>query len=103
MPVSCTVLPASSTPLAAQVGVSSSKIQRTGQVCINMDLDFPWKLLLKLKPEYLRLSDDTLLEKCLHGKTQNQNEALKRVSSLQKFVPLYDFNKIKRKLQGMMN
>ena len=26
--------------------------------------------------EYVRLSDDTLLEKCLHGKTPNRNEAL---------------------------
>ena len=24
----------------------------------------------------MRLSDDTLLEKCLHGKTQNRNKAL---------------------------
>lgn len=29
-----------------------------------------------VKPEYVRLSDPSLLEKCLHGKTQNQNQAL---------------------------
>ena len=30
----------------------------------------------KVKPVYQRLSEDSLLEKCLHGKTQNQNEAV---------------------------
>lgn len=34
------------------------------------------ELIAKLQPEYARLSEDSLLEKCLHGKTQNQNEVL---------------------------
>lgn len=29
-----------------------------------------------VKPVFQRLSEDSLLEKCLHGKTQNQNESL---------------------------
>ena len=29
-----------------------------------------------IKPTFLDLSNDTLLKKCLHGKTQNENEAL---------------------------
>ena len=33
-------------------------------------------VISKLKPEFVRPSDDSLLEKCLLGKTQNQNEAL---------------------------
>ena len=45
---SCTVLQASPTPLAAQVGASTSKIKQTGQVSINMNLAFLWKLLLTL-------------------------------------------------------
>ena len=36
----------------------------------------PLEVIVKLKPEYIRLSEDSLLEKCLHGKTQNQNESL---------------------------
>ena len=36
----------------------------------------PLEVISKLKPEYIRLSEDSLLEKCLHGKTQNQNESL---------------------------
>ena len=36
----------------------------------------PLEVIAKLKPEYVRLSENSLLEKCLHGKTQNQNEAL---------------------------
>ena len=36
----------------------------------------PVQIIGKLKPEYVRLSEDSLLEKCLHGKTQNRNEAV---------------------------
>lgn len=36
----------------------------------------PLPVIAKVKPEYVRLSEDSLLEKCFHGKTQNQNEAL---------------------------
>ena len=33
----------------------------------------------KIKPVFLNLSDDRLLSKCLHGKTQNINEAINSV------------------------
>ena len=33
-------------------------------------------VIKEVKPEYVRLSEDNLLKKCLHGKTQNQNESL---------------------------
>lgn len=33
-------------------------------------------LCSKVKPVYEKLSEDSLLNKCLHGKTQNQNEAI---------------------------
>ena len=36
----------------------------------------PLPIIAKGKPIYQRLSDKTLLKKCLHGKTQNQNESL---------------------------
>lgn len=36
----------------------------------------PKEVIKLVKPIYQRLSDSSLLEKCLHGKTQNQNEAL---------------------------
>ena len=32
-----------------------------------------------IKPIFVSLSDDTLLSKCLHGKTQNNNESLNGV------------------------
>ena len=35
----------------------------------------PLDVVIKLKPIFAELSDETLLEKCLHGKTQNQNES----------------------------
>ena len=36
----------------------------------------PLSVLKEVKPVYARLSEDRLLEQCLHGKTQNQNESL---------------------------
>ena len=36
----------------------------------------PLEVIAKVKPVYQRLSDDGLLQKCLHGKTQNRNERL---------------------------
>ena len=36
----------------------------------------PLSVIAKVNPVYQRLSEDSLLEKCLHGKTQNQNEAV---------------------------
>lgn len=36
----------------------------------------PDNVIAKVKPVFQRLSEDSLLEKCLHGKTQNQNEAV---------------------------
>ena len=35
----------------------------------------PQPVIAQVKPIYQRLSNDALLEKCLHGKTQNQNES----------------------------
>ena len=37
--------------------------------------DLPLDVVMKLKPIFAELRDETLLEKCLHGKTQNQNES----------------------------
>lgn len=36
----------------------------------------PLDIIKELKPIYLRLSEDELFERCLDGKTQNQNESL---------------------------
>ena len=35
-----------------------------------------WNVIKEVKPEYVRLSENNLLKKWLHGKTQNQNESL---------------------------
>ena len=35
----------------------------------------PLDILMKLKPIFEELSDESLLEKCLHRKTQSQNES----------------------------
>ena len=36
---------------------------------------FPKIVIYHVKPIFANLSDPALLEKCLHGKTQNQNES----------------------------
>ena len=36
----------------------------------------PLDIIAELKPIYQRLSEDSLLKRCLDGKTQNQNESL---------------------------
>ena len=40
-----------------------------------MGQEFPQTVVKHLKPIYQDLTSDTLLKKCLHGKTQNQNES----------------------------
>ena len=35
----------------------------------------PLDIVMKLKSNFVELSDESLLEKCLHGKNQNQNES----------------------------
>ena len=39
----------------------------------------PMKVIAKVKPIFARLSEEDLLKKCLHGKTQNQNESFDRM------------------------
>ena len=36
-------------------------------------------IFFKVKPVFMELSDNSLLEKYLHGKTQNNNESLRRL------------------------
>ena len=37
------------------------------------------KIFKLIKPVFMELSDDELLKKCIHGKTQNTNESLNGV------------------------
>ena len=37
--------------------------------------DLPLDIVMKLKAIFAELSDESLLEKCLDGETQNQNES----------------------------
>ena len=42
----------------------------------------PLAVIAKVKPVYQRLSEDGLLQKCLHGKTQNRNESLNGMAKM---------------------
>ena len=47
----------------------------TGATTYKPGPGLPLKIIANLKPIYNDLSTDQLLNKCLHGKTQNQNES----------------------------
>ena len=59
-------------PLGPPVGVVSN-VTRT---VLEHGPSLPDNVIAKVKPVFQRLSEDSLLEKCFHGKTQNQNEAV---------------------------
>ena len=50
---------------------------KRGEPCGSRNL-LPMDVVREIKPLFARLSDKKLLEKCLHGYTQNQNEALNK-------------------------
>ncbi len=43
------------------------------------NVDLPLAIKKKLEPIFREISQDELLEKCLHGQTQNENESLNSV------------------------
>ncbi|GFW07131.1 uncharacterized protein TNCV_3693261 [Trichonephila clavipes] len=45
------------------------------QSVLHKNAGLPKSIINKIKPTYLQLCDQNLLRKCLHGKTQNANEA----------------------------
>jgi hypothetical protein len=50
---------------------------KCGEPCTSKNL-LPMDVVTDIKPLFSRLADKSLLEKCLHGYTQNQNEALNK-------------------------
>ena len=68
------------TPIAQKektVGANFIKINGTSTYKPGPGL--PLDIVMKLKPIFAELSDESLLEKCLHGKTQNQNESFNSI------------------------
>ncbi|GFY01766.1 uncharacterized protein TNCV_1467581 [Trichonephila clavipes] len=51
------------------------RAQSAGKVFYDKNAGLPKSIINKIKPTYLQLCDQNLLRKCLHGKTQNANEA----------------------------
>lgn len=51
----------------------------TGKKTYKASLNIPSAIREKIKPIFVDLSSDELLAKCLHGKTQNVNEALNQI------------------------
>ena len=50
--------------------------QITGKETYKTKISFPSDIKSLIKPVFVDLSNDSLLEKCLHHKTQNVNESL---------------------------
>ncbi|GFU72238.1 uncharacterized protein TNCV_625881 [Trichonephila clavipes] len=65
------------------VQISTSYISRKDD--IDTGKGFPQEIIKIIKPHYMKLCDKNLLNKCLHGKTQNANESFNGI--LWKFIP----------------
>ncbi|GFV55866.1 uncharacterized protein TNCV_390271 [Trichonephila clavipes] len=62
-------------PLGSESWCAYQRAQSTGKVFYDKNAGLPKNIINKIKPAYLQLCDQNLLRKCLHGKTQNANEA----------------------------
>ena len=56
-----------------------TKDQMTKEKSYKQSVSFPNDVIKEVTPVYARLSEKALLEQCLHGKTQNQNQALNKM------------------------
>ncbi|GFW55502.1 uncharacterized protein TNCV_118861 [Trichonephila clavipes] len=62
-------------PLGSEGWCAYQRAQSAGKVFYDKNAGLPKNIINKIKPTYLQLCDQNLLRKCLHGKTQNANEA----------------------------
>ncbi|GFX74321.1 uncharacterized protein TNCV_3452691 [Trichonephila clavipes] len=62
-------------PLGSESWCTYQRAQSAGKVFYDKNAGLPKSIINKYKPTYLQLCDQNLLRKCLHGKTQNANEA----------------------------
>ncbi|GFU67463.1 uncharacterized protein LOC101238613 [Trichonephila clavipes] len=51
------------------------RAKAAGSPLKEIEQGLPNKIINQIKPTYLKLCNETLLKKCLHGKTQNCNES----------------------------
>ncbi|GFX00658.1 uncharacterized protein TNCV_2236651 [Trichonephila clavipes] len=72
-------------PLGSESWCAYQRAQSAGKVFYDKNAGLPKNIINKIKPTYLQLCDQNLLRKCLHGKTQNANEAFNE--SLWNVVP----------------
>ncbi|GFT98066.1 uncharacterized protein TNCV_3362721 [Trichonephila clavipes] len=63
-----------------------------GKMHIDTDKGLPQEIIKIIKPHYMKLCDKHLLNKCLHGKTQNANVSFNGI--LWKFIPKDIFVKL---------
>ncbi|GFU86936.1 uncharacterized protein TNCV_3442061 [Trichonephila clavipes] len=63
-------------PLGSESWCAYQRAQSAGKVFYDKTAGIPKSIFNKIKPTYLQLCDQNLLRICLHGKTQNANEAL---------------------------
>ncbi|GFT81712.1 uncharacterized protein TNCV_3675181 [Trichonephila clavipes] len=62
-------------PLGSESWCAYQRAQSAGKVFYDKNAGLSKNIINKIKPTYLQLCDQNLLRKCLHGKTQNANEA----------------------------
>ncbi|GFW43862.1 uncharacterized protein LOC101238613 [Trichonephila clavipes] len=62
-----------------RVGVVTQRAKAAGSPLKEIEQGLPNKIINQIKPTYLKLCNETLLKKCLHGKTQNCNESYNNI------------------------
>ncbi|GFU70635.1 CCHC-type domain-containing protein [Trichonephila clavipes] len=55
------------------------RAKAAGSLLKEIEQGLPNKIINQIKPTYLKLCNETLLKKCLHGKTQNCNESYNNI------------------------
>ncbi|GFX32022.1 uncharacterized protein LOC101238613 [Trichonephila clavipes] len=55
------------------------RAKAAGSPLKEIEQGLPNKIINQIKPTYLKLCNETLLKKCLHGKTQNCNESYNNI------------------------
>ncbi|GFU86078.1 uncharacterized protein TNCV_1754941 [Trichonephila clavipes] len=77
-------------PLGSESWCAYQRAQSAGKVFYDKNAGLPKNIINKIKPTYLQLCDQNLFRKCLHGKTQNANEGIQRMSVERGTHPVFD-------------
>ncbi|GFY18261.1 uncharacterized protein LOC101238613 [Trichonephila clavipes] len=74
-----TLLDSTPCPEGSESWCRYQRAKAAGSPLKEIEQGLPNKIINQIKPTYLKLCNETLLKKCLHGKTQNCNESYNNI------------------------